>query len=474
MITLLEKFNTPLDRETCFNYIADFSKVCEWDPQIESCKRVTDGPIGIGSRFHLKAKLFGRVFQMDYLIVEYEYPSHLVLEGVGRNGFKAVDRISFAESKGGTTVDYKAEFTFVGSDSLLKPILKAFLQRTGSSAISGLSQCLGGNFAGATKSPCGPAPVRVLEAVGDRLLLPGMLGFSTFGYRLRKRHFPPIDQRLDGKTAIITGATSGIGEGAALALAELGARVLVVGRNKGKLTSLVKELEKRTGRSEFEFFLADLSEVGDIQRVSKEISAKFHSVDLLIHNAGALERKYSSTKAGYERSFAVNLLAPFLLTRGLMDQLKRGSHARVIFVSSGGMYPVKLNVDELNLSKDKFDGVRAYAQAKRAQVILAEELGKSLRKDQIVVHSMHPGWVDTAGVSKSLPKFYALTKPILRTIEQGVDTISWLSAAREPGKSTGKFWHDRRERSTNLIPRTKETDATRKQLIDFLTGFETN
>ena len=116
----------------------------------------------------------------------------------------------------------------------------------------------------------------------------------------------------------------------------------------------------------------------------------------------------------------------------------------------------------------RYDGAVAYARTKRAQVILTEIWAEALRDRGIVVHSMHPGWADTPGVSASLPRFYKLTKPLLRTPAEGADTIVWLCASAQAGRSTGQFWHDRRPRPTHRSRRTQETEAERQALWDSL------
>jgi dehydrogenase/reductase SDR family member 12 len=128
------------------------------------------------------------------------------------------------------------------------------------------------------------------------------------------------------------------------------------------------------------------------------------------------------------------------------------------------MYTQRIGGDDLQSARGEFDGATAYARAKRAQVILTELWARRLEGRGVVVHAMHPGWADTPGVETSLPRFYRLTRPLLRTPEQGADTIVWLGAADEPGRSTGRFWHDRRPRPTHLLPWTRETRQEREQL----------
>jgi dehydrogenase/reductase SDR family protein 12 len=185
---------------------------------------------------------------------------------------------------------------------------------------------------------------------------------------------------------------------------------------------------------------------------------------VLVNNAGVLPPERTLSDDGIELTFATNVVGPFLLTELLLPMLKDSAPARVINVSSGGMYSQKLRPGDLQMEHGDFDSTTAYARTKRAEVILTEELAKRLEGSGVVVHSMHPGWADTPGVRSSLPRFYGLMKPLLRTAEQGADTIVWLGAAAEPAQSSGGFWHDRRRRPTHLLPWTHESDEDRARL----------
>ena len=136
----------------------------------------------------------------------------------------------------------------------------------------------------------------------------------------------------------------------------------------------------------------------------------------------------------------------------------------MIWIASGGMYGQRLRVDDLEYERGEYSPATGYARTKRAQVVLSELWAEELRGDGIVVHAMHPGWADTPGIAGSLPGFRRLAGPILRSNEQGADTTVWLAAAGAPGHSSGRFWHDRRERPTHYLGRTKEGEADRRAL----------
>ena len=126
------------------------------------------------------------------------------------------------------------------------------------------------------------------------------------------------------------------------------------------------------------------------------------------------------------------------------------------------MYAKALKVQALNNPPDPFDGVAAYAQTKRAMVVLNEMLAEPLAAQGIASHCMHPGWADTPGVERSIPTFWKLTRPILRSAETGADTILWLAACDKAQQTPGLFWFDREARKTHLVPGTKGSDAERQ------------
>ena len=128
------------------------------------------------------------------------------------------------------------------------------------------------------------------------------------------------------------------------------------------------------------------------------------------------------------------------------------------------MYSQRIAVDDLQMKREPYDGTTAYARTKRGQVILTELWAERLRPRGIVVHAMHPGWADTPGVASSLPRFYKVMKPLLRTPAQGADTVVWLCASDKAAKSTGRFWHDRKPRPTHRLRRTEETPEEREAL----------
>ncbi len=296
----------------------------------------------------------------------------------------------------------------------------------------------------------------------DKLLDKSVVGYTALGYRLRSHG--KIETDLTGRVAVVTGATSGLGRQTASELARLGASVTLVGRNPDKTAAVVESIRRETGNSKLRAEIADLSEMEQIRALADRIEAPVH---ILVNNAGVLLPERSETREGFETSFATNLLGHFLLTNLLASKLERP--ARIVNVSSGGMYTQRIRLDDLQMKRGRYDGAVAYARAKRGQVILTELWAAALHGRGVVVHSMHPGWADTPGVSDSLPRFYKLTKPLLRTPAQGADTIVWLCASDAAGQSTGQFWHDRRPRPTHRFAKTRESPEERESLWARLT-----
>lgn len=284
--------------------------------------------------------------------------------------------------------------------------------------------------------------------------------FSRVGIETRRRlaHWSPI-QDMTGQTVVVTGATSGIGRAAAAGFVAAGAEVALLGRDATRLAAAVRE----TGATET--FVANLSDLDDARRFVAEFSAVHDRLDVLVHNAGALVPDYRRTPQGFEDTYASQVLSQHIITTGLLPLLQ-AARGRVIVVSSGGMYTQRLDPDSVELGPADFDGVRAYALAKRAQVTLTEEWARRYPDIGVSFFSMHPGWADTPGVRTSLPTFHRVTGPFLRTPEQGADTIVWLGANPQAAADSGRFWLDRRPRSTQRLPGMAPDRETSQALWD--------
>lgn len=299
----------------------------------------------------------------------------------------------------------------------------------------------------------------------DRTVLPG---YTSLGYRLRKPAWAELDARaLEGRTIVVTGANSGIGMAACRLAAEAGARVEMVARDSERGERAREEICEATRSELIGLRRGDLSDPDSIRRLAAELAESNERIDGLVNNAGVMPPKRTRIRFGgseAELTFATNVLGPHLLTALLLEPLRASDDARVVNVSSGGMYTSRLDVDDLELDDHEYSGNRFYAHTKRIEVILTELWQERLGGSGLSFHSMHPGWVATAGLAGSLPRFASALRPLLRDPEQGADTIVWLLAADLPLVSPGAFWHDRRPRPTHRVPWTRETPDERSRL----------
>ena len=272
---------------------------------------------------------------------------------------------------------------------------------------------------------------------------------------------------LKGKVAIVSGIGPGLGRATALKLAEAGANVVLAARTEARLAEVADEV--RALGVQALAVPTDLAEPQDCEALVEKSIAEFGRVDVLVNNAGALFNPRSETIEGLEQSFALLLLSPYCLTEGLKPLLLMASSPRVVNVVSGGMYSESLNIDELIVpDTDAYSGSVAYARQKRALMVLTQEWAAEWESEGIVVNAMHPGWADTPGVRSALPQFRKITKHVLRSSEEGADTIVWLAVATEAGSVSGKLFLDRAEHSTHLVNKTRETRQETEKLMRFL------
>lgn len=299
----------------------------------------------------------------------------------------------------------------------------------------------------------------------DALLEWSIVGsFTRIGSSLRRRldHWVPLDgPRLNGRVVVITGATSGLGLEAARAFARMGATLEIVARNPAKAEAVCAEIREETGNQEVGFVLADTADLVAIERVASDLLQRHAAIDVLIHNAGALDDVRQTSPQGIELTIASQVVGPFLLTKLLLPALKAAAPSRILWVSSGGMYSEPLSVDRLEMSAANYNGTIAYARAKRAQVTLVEHWAKQLEADRVYMHAMHPGWADTPGVARSLPTFRRIVGPLLRSASDGADTLVWLAVDEgAPLSKSGGFWLDRRPRPLHRLSSTRRSDTT--------------
>jgi dehydrogenase/reductase SDR family member 12 len=301
----------------------------------------------------------------------------------------------------------------------------------------------------------------LLDTLMDRTLI----GYSRVGYRIRSRGWSESDlDGMAGRVVLVTGATSGIGLAAAEGFARLGATVWLGVRDPHRGEEARARIVAAVGNPDVHVAVCDLSSLKLVREFARQFRSHTPRLDVLVNNAGVLASERELSADGIELTLATNVIGPFLLTGLLTPLLQETSPARIVNVSSGGMYAEKIRTDDLEFAHERFNGTTAYARSKRAQVILSQMWAERLAGRGVVVHAMHPGWVDTPGLRTSLPRFYRASRAVLRAPEQGADTIVWLGAAAAPGRTSGELWHDRTRRPTHVLPWTRESEEDRIEL----------
>jgi NAD(P)-dependent dehydrogenase (short-subunit alcohol dehydrogenase family) len=313
---------------------------------------------------------------------------------------------------------------------------------------------------------------------GDRLLdKTFLLNASRIGYLLREPTWAPSETwvSMQDKVCVVTGANSGLGRVVSTRLAGLGARVYLLCRDQERGKRARFEIVNSTQNVDVFLEIVDVSSAESVRGFADRLNAKESRVDVLINNAGVFKPNREMTNCGLEVTFATNTLGPFLLTSLLMPALRRSDAARVINVSSAAMYFAKLNLGDPQFQRRPYIGPLAYAESKRAEVELTHCWSERLRGTEIAVHAMHPGWADTPSAWGAVPNLAAPIRPLMRTPEQGADTLLWLAVSpRVVEHESGQFWFDRRPRDTHRLGFGKSSEAEREsfwELCRDLSGY---
>ncbi len=251
-----------------------------------------------------------------------------------------------------------------------------------------------------------------------------------------------------GKTCVVTGATSGIGAAAARALAQKGARVVVVGRDPSRCASTVEAIRAATGNPAVDQAVADLSSLAEVRRLAAELQERYPRIDVLANNAGAYFARREETSEGFERTWALNVLAPFLLTHLLLGRLQASAPARVINTSSNAHERARLSPEDLD-GRPGGAGFRAYGRSKLALNLLTCEFARRVDPAAVTVNAYHPGFVAShfgwnngrvyRGAIRVLSRAFGVSA------ERGADTLVFLASAPEVAGTTGRYFHERKE-----------------------------
>jgi NAD(P)-dependent dehydrogenase (short-subunit alcohol dehydrogenase family) len=240
--------------------------------------------------------------------------------------------------------------------------------------------------------------------------------------------------------AIVTGASSGIGLYTALGLADAGMRVVMVGRDRARTEAARRFVRERSGSDRIEIFLADFARLGEVRRLADEILSAHNRIDLLVNNAGLMSRRYRFSFDGFELTFAVNHLAPFLLTYLLLDLLKASAPARVINVASEAHRGHRLNFSDLARPQD-WKTLKAYGRSKLCNILFTRELAIRLDGSGVVATCLHPGVVATAiGHRGGLTELvWRLMKPFMKSPGEGAETSLFLATVSDPQPFHGGY-----------------------------------
>jgi retinol dehydrogenase-14 len=279
---------------------------------------------------------------------------------------------------------------------------------------------------------------------------------------------------MGGKTALVTGGTSGIGKASAVAFAAMGANVVIVGRNLERGEAALRDIKGQSHSDSVELMLADLSVQGEVRRLADQFLERHERLDVLANNAGLVQSRRTETADGIETTLAVNHLAPFLLTNLLLDRLKESAPSRVITVSSEAERMGNIDFDDIQ-SRQKYKGFAAYGKTKLANIMFTYELAERLKGTFVTANCLHPGAVGTNfGKNNAGPMalFFRLAKPFMRSPERGADTLIWLASSADVDGVSGKYFSDRKEIEAKEIVNDPAARRRLWELSEELTGLK--
>jgi len=278
---------------------------------------------------------------------------------------------------------------------------------------------------------------------------------------------------MAGRTVLVTGGTGGIGRATAVGLAAMGAHVAITGRDRERAEDAARDI-RGAGPGKVDVFVADMSSQAEIRRLADEILQSLPRIDVLVNNVGGFWNTRHVTADGLERTFALNHLAPFLLTNLLLDRLTRSAPARVVTVASNAQTNGRINFGDLQ-GESSYSGSRAYNQSKLANVIFSHELARRLRETGVTANALHPGVVHTAfgaedpGGIQRLPGFGVLLR-LLKTPEQGAATSIHLASCPHLEHVSGQYFANSKPKRSAKRSYDEATAARLWQVSSDLVG----
>jgi NAD(P)-dependent dehydrogenase (short-subunit alcohol dehydrogenase family) len=314
------------------------------------------------------------------------------------------------------------------------------------------------------------SPWQKITKPGKPLLLPLRKANPRYTGTGKDRKRKPVDNgdtimTLQHKICLITGGTNGIGKSTAMGLANMGGTVVIVGRNAQKTSQVVEEIRTASGNNQVDSLLADLSSQQEVRRLANEFKSRYSHLHVLVNNAGGFFIKRQLSADGIEMTFALNYLAPFLLTHLLLDTVKASAPARVINVASAAHTSGKIEFD--NLQGERVYSLKAYDNSKLANILFTMELARRLEGSGVTVNALHPGFVATGFAKNNGKVFTALVSifaPLVaRSPAKGAQTSVYLASAPGVQGISGKYFFD-----SHVVPAApKATDmAVARKLWD--------
>ena len=268
---------------------------------------------------------------------------------------------------------------------------------------------------------------------------------------------------LTGQNILVTGATGGLGKATAMGLAALGARVGIVGRDSTRLATAADDLRRDAANDDIDVFEADLSAQAEVRRLAADVLERYPRLDVLVNNVGGLWAHRHVTADGLELTFALNHLAPFLLTSLLVDRMVADRRGRIVTVTSSAEAFGRIDFDDLQSTK-AYSGQRAYNQSKLANVLFTYELARRLNGTTVTANAVHPGVTNTSFGVADQPRSYSMSwmaRPFMRSPERGADSVVWAASSPELEGVTGGYFHDRRPKRSS---ERSHDEATAKRL----------
>lgn len=263
---------------------------------------------------------------------------------------------------------------------------------------------------------------------------------------------------IQGKRCVITGANTGIGKETARELARLGAHVVMVCRNEAKGTSAMNEIIADTGNKNVDLLIADLSSMEQVRELATTIKDRYDALHVLINNAGLMAWNRRLTVDGYEETFAVNHLAPFLLTNLLLELIKTSAPARIINISSATHSSGKMYFDDL-MFEEKYSARKAYAQSKLANILFTRELANQLSGSNVTVNAVMPGVINSEfgrGLQGIAKIGFQLMQRFMLTPIEGATTSIYLATSYEGGVASGEYFKKNKIARISRIARDTE------------------